>query len=239
MNHIAIIPARLDSRRLPGKALTEVLGKPLIGYVIERALQIDALSTVVVATTTRSVDDALVEYARSAGIAAFRGAVDNVAERCLRCAEAHRADFFVRLNGDSPFPDPSLIGGGLAIARRMRRLDLVSNLVDRTFPYGVAVEVINVETLERIIPTLDSAEAEHVTKRFYDRPGEFSIHQMVSTKLGMPQARLVVDTPEDLTMFKTLVERLGPRALDAGYEEVAQLYFSIVREPALVRHSNH
>src|SRR5690606_29370053 len=99
------------------------------------------------ATTARASDDALAEYAHSAGADIFRGPVENVSERCFQCAQAHGSHFFVRLNGDSPFPDSKLIGEGLAIARSVRPLDLVTNLIGRTFPYGIALEIVNVSTM--------------------------------------------------------------------------------------------
>ena len=113
MRHIAIVLARLDSSRLPHKALRKVHGTPLIGYALERARQIRSLAQVVLATTERGVDDPLAAYAQSAGVAVFRGATDNVAQRCVDCATLHGADYFVRLNADSPFPDPALIEEGL------------------------------------------------------------------------------------------------------------------------------
>lgn len=231
MSAIGIIPARLDSRRLPSKALSDVLGKPLIQYVIERARRVPALAAIVVATSARPVDDALAERARSLGAAVFRGSTHNVAERCVRCAQQHAADFFVRLNADSPFPDPGLIEEGLRRLTASGSADLVSNLPGRTFPYGISVEIVNVATLARILPTLSADEAEHVTKRFYERPEHFRIEPLVSPRPQLQRARLVVDTADDLADFRALAARLGPRVLEAGYDEVAALSLAFSTEP--------
>jgi spore coat polysaccharide biosynthesis protein SpsF len=232
MKAIAVIPARLDSRRLPQKALTTVLGKPLISYALERASQIPSLSAVVLATTERPIDDPLAEYGRSAGVPVFRGPAENVAQRCVQCARAHRADFFVRLNGDSPFPDPVLVAGGMEMLSKNLPADLITNLIGRSFPYGISVEIVNVDTLDRILPTLDHEESEHVTKRFYDQPREFAIHRMSSAKPELRHARLVVDTPEDLRTFRAIAERFGPRMLHVSYDEVAQIYLSHYQKTA-------
>jgi spore coat polysaccharide biosynthesis protein SpsF len=220
---IGIVVARLDSRRLASKALVTVDGKPLVQYVIDRALRVPSLAGVTVATTARPVDDPLADYARGAGVAVFRGPTDNVAERLVMCARRHEADFFVRLNADSPFADPGLIEEGLQRLFAAKEADLVSNLPGRTYPYGISVEIVNVSTLERILPTLNEEEAEHVTRRFYDQPAGFRIERLVCAQPQLRRARLVVDTEDDLARFRALVRRLGPRASTARFDEVAEL----------------
>jgi CMP-N,N'-diacetyllegionaminic acid synthase len=60
---LAIIPARGGSKGLPGKNTRMLLGKPLIAYTIEAALNAKHISRVIVST-----DDAnIAEVARSAG----------------------------------------------------------------------------------------------------------------------------------------------------------------------------
>jgi spore coat polysaccharide biosynthesis protein SpsF len=224
VRHIAIVLARLDSSRLPRKALRQVHGTPLVGYALERAKQIRSLAQVVLATTERSIDDPLAAYAQSAGVAVFRGATDNVAQRCVDCATLHGADFFVRLNADSPFPDPALIEAGLQAVDANPRLDLVTNLIGRTFPYGVSVEIVRVATLARVLPTLTPGEAEHVTRRFYDHEGDFVLHRMYAPDPALKQARMVVDTEGDLRAFASVARRLGARVMRASYDEVARQY---------------
>jgi spore coat polysaccharide biosynthesis protein SpsF len=223
MKTIGIVPARMDSKRLPSKALREVLGRPLVQYVIERARRVRSLAAIVVATSARPVDDALADHAQRLGAEVFRGSAHNVAERCASCARRYAADFFVRLNADSPFPDPMLIEQGLGQLTGPVPADLVSNLPGRTFPYGISVEVVNVTTLLRILPTLGDAEAEHVTRRFYEQPDRFAIRRLVSSRPELRDARLVVDTEDDLAAFLALARSLGPRVLEASFDEVAAL----------------
>ena len=220
---IGIVVARLDSRRLASKALVDLGGRPLVRHVIDRALRVPSLAGVALATTTRPLDEPLVDCARSAGIAVFRGSASNVAERLVACARHHQADFLVRLNADSPFADPGLIEEGLQRLFAAKGVDLVSNLPGRTFPYGISVEIVSVSTLERILPTLSDEEAEHVTARFYGRPAEFRIERLVCPQPQLRHARLVIDTEEDLARVRDLVRRLGARAPTARFDEVARL----------------
>jgi len=232
MKIIGIVLARLDSKRLPSKALKDILGRPLISYAIERVRRVRSLSEVIIGTSSRPIDDPLAVYGSSAGITVFRGSAENVALRCLECSRALKADFFVRLNGDSPFVDPELIEEGIRMAGELPRPDLVTNLIGRTFPYGVSVEIVNVATMEQIIDSFDEDAAEHVTKRFYDRPQDFQLRRMNSSIPHLASARLVVDTPEDVVRFREIAGILGPRVGLAPYHEVASLSLSRAAPPA-------
>ncbi|STP70352.1 3-deoxy-manno-octulosonate cytidylyltransferase [Escherichia coli] len=57
---VIVIPARYGSSRLPGKPLLDIVGKPMIQHVYERALQVAGVAEVWVAT-----DDPRVEQARA------------------------------------------------------------------------------------------------------------------------------------------------------------------------------
>ena len=55
--YIAIIPARGGSKRLPGKNLLEIAGKPLIAWTIEAALNSDVFDRVIVSTDSKEIAD--------------------------------------------------------------------------------------------------------------------------------------------------------------------------------------
>lgn len=57
VDFVVVIPARYASTRLPGKALREILGKPMIQHVYERGLASGA-SEVVIATDDERIADA-------------------------------------------------------------------------------------------------------------------------------------------------------------------------------------
>lgn len=224
MKIIAIVPARMDSTRLPGKPLRLLHGKPLLEHVLNRARCIPGLSAVVLATTARAIDDPLVEFAEQNRVAAFRGPQDDVALRFLECARLFHADGFIRANGDSPFLDAALIGRGVE-ACSSEDLDFVTNLVGRTYPYGIAVEIVKTKTFAQLYPrlTLDS-EREHVTSYFYQHLDEFKVYRLTSARPELGSARLTVDTETDLRKLQYVCERLGAAVATAGFEKVAEIY---------------
>ena len=59
---VAIVQARMGSTRLPGKVKLPLLGQPVLSRVMRRAGRARTLDEVVVATTTRPDDDAIVRW---------------------------------------------------------------------------------------------------------------------------------------------------------------------------------
>jgi spore coat polysaccharide biosynthesis protein SpsF len=224
MKIIAIVPARMDSTRLPSKPLRLLQGKPLLQHVLNRAQCIPAVSRVVLATTARRVDDSLVEFAEQNGLAAFRGALENVAQRFLECARHFQADAFIRVNGDSPFLDSTLIGRGTE-ACAAGDVDFVTNLIGRTFPYGISVEIVKTAVYEQIYQRLTTdSEREHVTAYIYQHLDHFKVRSLTSPRRELSAARLTVDTPADLALLQRVFKRLGRGADTAGFERAAEVY---------------
>src|ERR1700686_1928854 len=70
MSAVAIIPARGGSKRLPRKNIIDFLGKPIIGYTIDAALQSGCFERVVVSTE----DDEIAGVAEACGASVDRRA---------------------------------------------------------------------------------------------------------------------------------------------------------------------
>src|SRR4051794_40319569 len=137
----AIVLARMDSRRLPNKALRDVAGQPLIQYAFDACAATPGVDVTILATTNRTEDDALAGYAQQKGISCYRGSPDDVAGRFLSVIETFGLDAALRFNGDSPLHRANLLAEAVEIFRS-GNWDLVTNVPGRSFPYGISVEVI-------------------------------------------------------------------------------------------------
>jgi 3-deoxy-manno-octulosonate cytidylyltransferase (CMP-KDO synthetase) len=105
---VAVIPARFASTRLPGKALIEIAGRPMILHIVERTLSASHVSRVIVAT-----DDERIEHAvRAAGFEAVMTSPDHTSGSD-RLAEVARnlvgVDIIVNVQGDEPLISPLTI----------------------------------------------------------------------------------------------------------------------------------
>ncbi len=220
----ALIIARMNSSRCPGKALRDVAGKSLIDRVVERARRIRSANELVVATTLEKADDTLADHCRGLGVAVFRGPADNVAKRVVDCAAASDWSHFVRINADCPFLDPGLVDSGI---RRLvdDLLDLVTNVEPRSYPYGVAVEVFRTNAFRRAYRWMTYPdEFEHVSRYFYRHRDQFRIGHLPPADADYSGVRLTVDTEDDLQRAAVLMEHLGPACESSSWREVVAAY---------------
>ncbi|MGZ3733179.1 MAG: 3-deoxy-manno-octulosonate cytidylyltransferase, partial [Parachlamydiaceae bacterium] len=107
---IAIIPARYESVRFPGKPLAPILGKTLVQHTYENALRCKALQEIVVATD----DERIFSHVRAFGGNAVMTSVfcetgtDRLTEVYANYP-AFRSDIIVNLQGDEPCVSPETI----------------------------------------------------------------------------------------------------------------------------------
>ena len=214
-----VVFARMDSRRLPGKVLMPLAGRPLLRWTVDRC-RLAADLPVMLATSDREVDSPLAGFAAGLGLPVFRGDVDDVLGRALAAAEAFGLDTLVRISADSPFIDPELIAH-VAATQETETPDLTTNVFPRSFPPGISAEAVPRATLARIAGlTDDAADREHVTRYVYSHPDEFRIAN-VTAEGDYAGLHLAVDDAEDYARAAWIAERLSDAA--AGLDEIAGL----------------
>lgn len=204
---VVINQARMTSSRLPGKVLKTVLGKSLLEYQIERIRRSKLIDELVIATTTNTEDQPIVELCEKLGVPCFRGSELDVLGRYYGASLQVPSEGIVRVTSDCPLIDPA--GIDLTIEQfASSGCDYMSN--SEAFPIGMNAEVFSSQMLTEahhkgVLPY----EREHVTPYFYTRPQQFQLGQ-VQVSNQFHKYRLTVDTPEDFQLVKILLERLMP-----------------------------
>jgi spore coat polysaccharide biosynthesis protein SpsF (cytidylyltransferase family) len=99
----------MGSTRTPGKVLKEFSGQPMLWHQIQRVKLAKSLSKIIVATTNQPEDQAIVELAKSAGVAWSTGSTDDVLDRVYQAAKDSNAEVVIRITGDCPLIDPTVI----------------------------------------------------------------------------------------------------------------------------------
>lgn len=215
----AVVVARQGSERLPGKMLREFGGRPLLGHVLDRLARAGEPDGVIVATSAEQGDDGLAAWCTERGVDVHRGPAADVLARVIGAAEAGDFDAVARVNGDSPWLDPELLDRAIALFRA-EAPDLVTNLLERDWPYGISAEVASVESLREIDAEAGAEDREHVTARFYSEPERFAILNIPSEHAAPAALRLTVDTEADGRLFSDLLDDLGAGAPLATSAEV-------------------
>lgn len=205
---LGIIQARMGSRRLPGKTLRDLNGKPLIDHVIERALFVLKVEQIVLATTTNIEDDQLVSHvSKRYGIAVYRGDSDDVRSRFVQIGAQWGAESIIRITADDPFKDPEhfLLSQQTLL---VSNADYYNNFEPQSYPIGMDVECFKYEALERNSREDQSSESlEHVTwglRRglYYKRTHERRTPEFIAT-------RLTIDTEMDFGFCNNVAEKIG------------------------------
>lgn len=227
---VAIVQARMGSKRLPGKVLADIEGQPMLARVVERSSRAGTLHEVVVATTLEGEDDSVAALCHDRSYPFSRGHPTDVLDRYLRAAQAHSADVIVRITGDCPLIDAEVID--MTVAALMAdpgQVDYASNRIEPTFPIGLDVEVMTIEALKRAEREgQELHQREHVTPYFYENPDKFNI---VSVTSGADHGRLrwTVDTEEDLKFVRAIYSRFDGSSV-FGWKDVLSL---LGKEPDL------
>ncbi len=166
MNNLAIIQARMASSRLPGKVMLEINKIPSIKFQIDR-IRNSKVDNLVIATSTDSSDDILVEYLKTIHVEVRRGPLEDVATRFLQILDEFDPRNFIRLTADCPFVMSQLIDKMLDVFN-LSDLDYLSNSNPPTFPDGLDVEIVNASAFRQLLRSdLSKSEREHVTLRFH------------------------------------------------------------------------
>ena len=196
----------MGSTRLPGKALADLGGRPILEHLVRRVRRAKTIDELIVATTDRPADDAIASLCGRLGIRCYRGDEDDVLRRFLGAIEGTHADVVVRITADCPLVDPAVIDlVVLGLARA--NADYASNGLERSWPRGFDAEAFRADAL-RVADKLARAphEREHVTPAIYEHPERFRLVNVLAPPgARAPELRVCVDTAEDLEAVRRIV----------------------------------
>ena len=113
---IAIIPARYQSTRLPGKPVIEIRGKTLIEHVYRRVEQAELVERILVATDDERIAEAVQRFGGNVIMTRIdhQSGTDRLAEAA---AEPPADALIVNVQGDEPLIEPEVIDRAVAAAR--------------------------------------------------------------------------------------------------------------------------
>lgn len=219
----AIIQVRLNSKRLPGKALLKINDKPVLQNIIERLKKSKSVKKIIVSTSNKKSDDPIVSFCKKNKILVFKGSLNNVFNRIKMTSKKFKLNYFLRVCADSPLIDPVIID------RCMKKFlkgnyDIVTNKFPRSYPKGQTVEIIRVRALNKINEKiLTSDQIEHFTKYFYDNPKKFKIYNL---KLSNQKKfiSMALDSKSNFDFLKKLIKKYKENINDLSLNQLIQIY---------------
>jgi spore coat polysaccharide biosynthesis protein SpsF len=220
---LAIVQARMSSRRLPGKVLKPILGRPMLGLQLDRLRQSTMIDRFTVATSDDRSDDEVAAFCAAKQIDCYRGPLDDVLARYEGAArENDPIDHVVRLTADCPLIDVALID--LVVEHHLRgAFDYSSNTVRARYPDGLDVEIMKRTALRVAAAEASSPyDREHVTPFLYSQPERFRLGS-VENVLDQRHMRWTVDTEADFRMVEAIFTELLPANRYFGWMDVLAL----------------
>ena len=223
MKIVAIVQARMGSTRLPNKVMKTMSGKPMIRLLLDRLSQSDLIETIILATSNDKKNDTLASYVESLGYLCFRGSEEDVLDRYYSAASLLNADMIVRITGDCPLVDSTLVDEVIN-KFKCSDVDYCSNVSPPTYPDGLDVEVFSFNALEKsAIEASTPYEREHVTA--YMRESGYFKKSNICLKTDFSLLRWTVDEKVDFEVVQKVFDHFYPNT-NFSWLEVMQLYQS-------------
>jgi spore coat polysaccharide biosynthesis protein SpsF (cytidylyltransferase family) len=219
----ALIPIRLASERLPGKALLPLGGRPVVTHLLDRVFASRHLEPdrVIVCTTRDASDDPLVPVVEAAGARIYRGSRDDIVDRFHGAMREFAFDAALEVDGDDPFADTEYMD---RVVERLTQDVDTDVAVTEGLPFGLGCKALRASAVETVW-------RHHTTERndtgfmyYFTKTGLCR----VATVAALPghthaTARLTLDYPEDLKFFEAVYRELGGEGRPFGVADIVAL----------------
>jgi|TARA_Y100000389_G_C17467924_1_gene527434 3-deoxy-manno-octulosonate cytidylyltransferase (CMP-KDO synthetase) len=120
---LGLIPARLNSQRLPGKPLIEIDGLPLIIHVLKRSLLCKKLDKVIVCADDKSIISVVEKFGGEAILTSKKHS--NGTERICEIAKKFKAQLVIDIQCDEVFLKPNHLDKLVDFHKKNKNFDIV------------------------------------------------------------------------------------------------------------------
>ena len=204
---IAIIQARYNSTRFPGKVLKKINNLTILEILVKRLSRSKYISKIIVACSNNLNDRPIVSICKKLGLSYFVGSENDVLDRFYNAAKKYKAINIVRITADCPLVDANIVDKVIG-SFFLKNLDYASNVNPPTFPDGLDVEIFKFSALkEAHSKAKQFAEREHVTP-FIIYNKKFKKFNLMNSK-DYSFLRLTLDEKEDLTLIEKIIKNFN------------------------------
>ena len=229
MKTIAIIPARGGSKRIPKKNIKDFLGRPVISYAINAAINSKVFDKVIVSTDNEEIADISIKY--GAEIPFFRSnknssdyaSTDDVLKEVIEYYTDNNEYFnnACCIYPVNPFINESKIIEGLNILNS-NNFDCVFSAVKYSYPIQRAFIINNENTIKMINPENYLVRSQELEDTFHDA-GQF---YWFKTKSFMKENKLWTNNTSIIELNENEVQDID----NESDWEVAEIKFKIQKK---------
>jgi spore coat polysaccharide biosynthesis protein SpsF len=194
----SVITARMGSTRLPGKALADICGKPMLWHIINRLKKSKHINKIIIATDKKSKP--IVDFAEQNEIDCYAGADTDILDRIYQASKG--ADVIVQVWGDCPFINPKIVDGVIEFFLK-NKCDYAYNT---KCPEGQMVAVISRSAWEKAWRQVKNPKDREWTHPYFVN-SSFRV-KTLEAEDDWSAVKLTVDTPQDLDRARKLYEKM-------------------------------
>ncbi len=215
----------MNSKRLPGKVMLDLVGKPVMWHIYHRLKNCKYLDDVVISTGEYEKNSQICEFAKENKINYFVGSEKNLIDRIYNTAKFFNADAIVRITSDCPLVDPEIVDRLILEFKKINsQYDLVTNCITHTFPHGLDVEIYSVGALEKMFNEIQDIEFREWFPLYIQKNSDkFKILEIKNNQ-NLSYHRWTLDYPEDYKLLKEIFERLYKKNNIFLMNDVLQLF---------------
>ena len=228
MKIIGILQARDGSTRLPKKATTDINGKVLIHHVWDRLKAAERLDEVIVSTSINSPE--IIGWCKTYDIPYHAGPEDDLLTRHIGAAEKCKADAIMWITADCLWHDPFLLDTMILVWKEgiLSKMDAgalwVSNRVGRRdISEGLDAEIYLTSLLKTLAADPDCPR-ESFSLYLAENWKKYPCWRQGGSGKGR-HLHLSIDTPEDLTLARKMMEIVGND--DYRYDRTLEAYAEV------------
>lgn len=196
-----LLNCRLESSRLPNKALKKIENQNLIEHIIDRIKSNKITNKIILCIPKNKKNNDLEKVAKKKGIRCYRGSYDDVIYRLYCAAKKYELENMIITTGDNPLVDiknlEKLIGFHIKNKNDFSK--------SYGLPWGSFCYSVNFNALEKVIKLkktkLTEAWVDYFLKNKIFKSG---IMKITNKSYFFPKLRVTVDTKLDLKMMRTI-----------------------------------
>lgn len=227
---VAVIQARLGSKRFPRKVMQPILGAPALEVLVTRLQRSQFIDSISLAIPNTMENDELLSFAESRSLTCYRGDESDVLDRFYHAALLENAEIVIRITGDCPMIDPDIIDEAVALFIHKNAGYVATS---EHFPDGFDVEVCSFELLKRAWEeATELFDREHVMPFVRKLAGD-KRHE-IERKSDFGDIRVTLDESEDLLVIQKVFSYFGTD--DFNCDQVCQLF---ITNPELFEANSH
>ena len=231
-----IIQARLGSKRLPEKVLKPIGEYNSLELIYKRVSKCQMVDDIIFAIPKNKENIKLKNFISNKICSkVFLGSEKNVLNRYYLAAKKYKSDVIVRITGDCPLVDSSIIDEFIKILKK-NKFDYVYNGSPHTFPDGLDVEVFTFDAIKKANDNaIKLIQKEGVTRYFRDNLKKFKTNHIKCPFKDLSDLRITLDEETDLEVIRSIYEHFNPN-INFSWRSIIKLF---KKKPQIFKKNSH